>query len=68
MDYIYKVSSWKFHDGTGSRDGKTILQQMELHGRSEQLFILRFTAVWAISLNAAKAIQRQYRQDVKAGI
>jgi hypothetical protein len=63
MDYIYKVMSWKFYDGTGRHDGKPMLQQMELHGTSEQLFILRFTAVWATSLNAAKAIQRQYRQD-----
>lgn len=56
MDLIYKVTSWTL-------DGKRVLQQMELHGRSEALYSLRFTAVWATNINAARAIQRQYRQS-----
>ena len=54
MDLIYKRTTWTL-------DGKPVLQQMERHGRDEKLYSLRFTAVWAVSLNAARAIQRQYR-------
>lgn len=56
MDLIYKDT------GREWVPGKPILQQMETHGRSEELYVLRFTAVSATSLRAARAIQRQYRE------
>jgi hypothetical protein len=58
VDLIYKVSE-------NTWDGKPVLVQMERHGQPDDLFVLRFAAVWAVSYNAARAIQRQYRQEFK---
>lgn len=56
MDPIYKVTSRE-------SDGKPVLQQMELGGRSTGLYDLRYTQVWAVNLRTARAIQRDYRQS-----
>lgn len=58
MDLIFKVIRDEY-----THDGKPELQQMETHGASLNLYELRFTWVWATSLAAARAIQRQYRQE-----
>lgn len=57
MDLIYKVNSFELEAG------KPYLQQMERNGRPDSLFCLRFVDVSAVSLNAARAIQRQYRES-----
>ena len=57
MDLIYKVTGREWDDGV------PILQQMGHQGQATELFVLRFTAVWATSLRAARAIQRQYRES-----
>lgn len=57
MDLIYKVTGQEWEPG------KPVLQQMERHGQPEELYVLRFSAVWATSLKAARAIQRQYRAE-----
>lgn len=54
MDLIYKVTD---------RDlgyDRPVLQQMEA-GRFTQFYALRWCNVWATSLAAARAIQRQWR-------
>lgn len=56
MDLIYRVVNRDYND-------KVILHQMETHGADLQFFELRFVHVWATSLPAARAIQRQFRQD-----
>lgn len=54
MDLIFKETK-------RSADDLPVLQQMEVRFASLQLYALRFTWVWATSLTAARAIQRQWR-------
>jgi hypothetical protein len=58
MDLIYKVTGRYL-------DGKPILQQMEHQGRAKELYVLRFAAVYAVTLRGAKAIQRQYQRHYR---
>lgn len=55
MDLIYRVGA------RVDTDGKPILTQMESHGSGLGYYDLRFVHVWAQSLTAARAIQRQWR-------
>lgn len=44
-----------------ARDGLPTLQQLELHGRADHYYVLRFCQVFACSLPAARWIQREWR-------
>lgn len=60
MDLIYKVNTRR------DLNGKPIINQMETHGAGLEFFELRFVHVWATSLTAARAIQRDFRADLLA--
>lgn len=57
MEPIYKVNAYDLGDN------KPYLIQMERHGQTDRLFILRWTNVSAVNLATARAIQRDYRQN-----
>ena len=57
MEPIFKIPAI----GNVARNGLPTLQQLELHGRADHYYILRFCQVFACNLSVARWIQREWR-------